>query len=293
MVKLFGIDIAKEVNAAIKGAGGVRDGVLIRSFPGVREISEGSLIILTETDLTGIRAVADANLLTPLDPSGVSGTADGFVPSVDNNTHLLVSSNLGLAPAGQTRVAVTYLRLGTLPGETEAIFRFAGPGFSAQADLTLDLATGIITDQGSALTKVAISDAGNGWFRVHIETESSGGDMFMEVASDGAFSGDAVNPVFFFWDIWFGLPNTNLSSGTQPRTSSHAFQGFVETREKRRSDQVATSSMAVVTILGASVASSVIPQVNDSVTIDGDTYTLVELLSRDPAEAVYEFRTEN
>ncbi len=83
-----------------------------------------------------------------------------------------------------------------------------------------------------------------------------------------------------------------LTGGTNPATSAHAFNGFVETKEDRRPGQVGAMSMAVVTVLGASVSPAAVPEVNDTAVLDGVTYTLVELLSGDPATAVFEFRAE-
>ena len=69
-------------------------------------------------------------------------------------------------------------------------------------------------------------------------------------------------------------------------------EGFVETKEDRRPGQVGASTLSVVTVLGTSVSPAAAPEVNDRALIDGVTYTLVELLSSDPAAAVYEFKTE-
>ncbi len=80
------------------------------------------------------------------------------------------------------------------------------------------------------------------------------------------------------------------TAGTNPTTTSHSFSGFAETREARRPGQVGASSMAVVTVLGASVSPAAVPEVNDTATIDGVVYVLVELLSGDPAGATFEFR---
>lgn len=82
----------------------------------------------------------------------------------------------------------------------------------------------------------------------------------------------------------------SLTAGTNPTETTHSFKGFAETKEDRRSGQIGAQSMAVVTVLGASL--SVVPEVNDRALLDGVTYTLVELLSRDPAAAVFEFRAE-
>lgn len=84
----------------------------------------------------------------------------------------------------------------------------------------------------------------------------------------------------------------SLTGGTNPTTTAHTFNGFVETKAKRRRGQVGAEPMAVVTILGASVTPAAVPEVNDTVLIDGATFTLLELLNRDPAEAVYEFRAD-
>jgi hypothetical protein len=51
--------------------------------------------------------------------------------------------------------------------------------------------------------------------------------------------------------------------------------------------------MSVVSILGASLSPAVVPAVNDIVVIDGSTFTLVELLNLDPAEALYEFAADS
>lgn len=85
----------------------------------------------------------------------------------------------------------------------------------------------------------------------------------------------------------------SVTAGNAPTTTTHQFQGFVETKARRREGTQVPSGMAVVTILGATITPAVVPGVNNEVEIDGDTYTLLELLSRDPASAVYEFRAED
>lgn len=82
---------------------------------------------------------------------------------------------------------------------------------------------------------------------------------------------------------------TSPSAGTNPTTTTHTFQGFVEQRAVRRSGQVSSENMSVVSILAATITPVTTPAVNDTVLIDGTTYTLVELLALDPAEALYEF----
>ncbi len=117
-------------------------------------------------------------------------------------------------------------------------------------------------------------------------TELFGIDIAQTIAD--AFSGQLVEGA-----LEKKTPGTrtsgSLTGGTNPATTAHTFDGFVEAKEVRRQGEVGTESMVVVTIIGNSVNPLVIPEVNDEVTIEGLTYTLVELLSRDPASAVYEF----
>ncbi len=89
-----------------------------------------------------------------------------------------------------------------------------------------------------------------------------------------------------------GTRGANPTGGTAPTETSHTFQGFVDQRDVRRTGEVATNNMSVVSMLGASVLPLVVPVVNDRVVIDGVTYTLVELLGLDPASALYEFAAD-
>ena len=53
--------------------------------------------------------------------------------------------------------------------------------------------------------------------------------------------------------------------------------------------QVVGTDVAI-TLLGASIASSKVPAINDRVTIDGTTYDIVEILDIPPSKAVYVLR---
>ncbi len=81
----------------------------------------------------------------------------------------------------------------------------------------------------------------------------------------------------------------SLTAGTNPTGTTHSFEGFVEVRRERRDNQVGGASTSVLTIFGASITPAIVPGINDLAELDGDTYTLTELVSRDPASAVYEF----
>lgn len=85
---------------------------------------------------------------------------------------------------------------------------------------------------------------------------------------------------------------TDVLGGTNPTTTNHTFRGFVETRTPRRAESLVENPIAVVSILGATLEPAVKPDVGDVATIDGEVYTLVELLNADPARALYEFRGE-
>lgn len=84
----------------------------------------------------------------------------------------------------------------------------------------------------------------------------------------------------------------SLTAGTNPTSTVHSFKGFAETKGENRPGSSAPTSNAVVSILGASINPVAIPEVNDKATIDGSTYTLLELLDRDPAAAMYRFKAQ-
>lgn len=83
----------------------------------------------------------------------------------------------------------------------------------------------------------------------------------------------------------------SLTGGTNPTTTTHAFEGFVE-ETQTRVEGLATVTGKFLSILGASVAGGAVPEVDDTATMDGKTYTLVELVERDPAAALYKFKVE-
>lgn len=82
----------------------------------------------------------------------------------------------------------------------------------------------------------------------------------------------------------------SLTGGTNPTEATYAFRGFVTTAGERRPGSTSASSISTVSILGDSI--SVVPEVNDEVNIEGTDWTLLELVERDPAAALYVFRTE-
>jgi len=85
----------------------------------------------------------------------------------------------------------------------------------------------------------------------------------------------------------------DLTGGTNPTTTTHSCQGFVETKTKRMTGTLVEEPMSVVTIIGGSIKPAVVPSPTDTIDVDGVVWTLYELISRDPASAVYEFRGES
>jgi hypothetical protein len=90
-----------------------------------------------------------------------------------------------------------------------------------------------------------------------------------------------------------GVRGDNPTDGTNPTKTTHSFSGFVEQKDKRILGEVAAANQSTISILGASINPVAVPRVNDQVLLDGSTYTLVELLSLDPARALYEFSADS
>lgn len=83
-----------------------------------------------------------------------------------------------------------------------------------------------------------------------------------------------------------------LAGGTNPTPTIYSFRGFIETAGERRPGGLEPTSNAVVSVLGASVTPAATPTTGDRVTIEGETYELVELIDRDPAAALYRFKAQ-
>jgi hypothetical protein len=79
------------------------------------------------------------------------------------------------------------------------------------------------------------------------------------------------------------------TAGTQPTQVSYSFEGFVNDKAKSGPNVSQTTGKTLV-ILGASI--TVIPEAGDVVSVADEpvNYKLMELVSRDPAHATYEFK---
>ena len=80
---------------------------------------------------------------------------------------------------------------------------------------------------------------------------------------------------------------------TAPTSTEHTIQGFVNVahRERLRGQEAVLyqRNEQIATIVGGSIVPFVEPAKGDVVTFDGKSYTLGDLRSSDPAQAVYEF----
>ena len=84
----------------------------------------------------------------------------------------------------------------------------------------------------------------------------------------------------------------NPTARTDATVSTFNFQGFHSIRQIRRAGELIPETVAVLTIIGNSVSPRTVPRVNDRAQLDGLQVELVQLIQRDPAEAIYEFRTQ-
>ena len=84
-----------------------------------------------------------------------------------------------------------------------------------------------------------------------------------------------------------GTRGGSVSAGTNPTTANYAARGFTEDYQE---SQINGTSIQTgdrkVTLLGASIASSAIPEPNDKITIESYTYRITAV-QRDPAGATY------
>ncbi len=84
----------------------------------------------------------------------------------------------------------------------------------------------------------------------------------------------------------------SLAAGTNPTTTGYACKGFIEDRtQSNRPGSLVQSGGKVVSIFGATLDTGVVPAPTDTVTIEGSTFTVLEV-GRDPAAAVYELKVE-
>lgn len=78
-----------------------------------------------------------------------------------------------------------------------------------------------------------------------------------------------------------------LSGGTNPTRTSHAARGIRESITRRRPETLLQDTRAIISLLGASIAGGAIPETGDEIIIEGETFTIIGPVERDPAAALY------
>jgi hypothetical protein len=117
-----------------------------------------------------------------------------------------------------------------------------------------------------------------------------GVDIAGEIAT--AFSGQLVAGTLTKITPGTRTPG-NLTGGTNPTSVDYSFEGFIEDKtEVRKGGTLVSSGGKMVSILGGSLASGIVPASSDEVTIESATYKILAIEGRDPAAAMYECRVE-
>lgn len=78
-----------------------------------------------------------------------------------------------------------------------------------------------------------------------------------------------------------------LTGGTNPTETSYAAEGFIDSKNRKDiGGTLVEDGDVIIVLIGNSIASDQIPEVNDKVTIEGTTYR-IRGLDRDPDAATY------
>ena len=75
--------------------------------------------------------------------------------------------------------------------------------------------------------------------------------------------------------------------------SRHSLEALVERRQRRIGDSLTNETVLVITMVAGTITPTATPEPDDRIEIGGKVYTLVRLISLDPAEALYEFEASN
>ena len=81
----------------------------------------------------------------------------------------------------------------------------------------------------------------------------------------------------------------NPARTLQPTTTSHTLEAVVEAKTVRVGESAIPETRYIATLIAGSITPETIPEPNDQLSLDGRTYTLGRLISRDPASATYQF----
>ena len=80
----------------------------------------------------------------------------------------------------------------------------------------------------------------------------------------------------------------NLTAGTNPTSTSFTARGFIDSYSDDVIDETnVLASDRLITLIGNSIQDFAIPETDDRITIESQTWTIINV-SRDPAAATYE-----
>ena len=84
-----------------------------------------------------------------------------------------------------------------------------------------------------------------------------------------------------------------LTGGTNPTTVAYPFRGFLEnTTQQRLAETLVNIKGEFVSIFGNSLPAGIEPAASDKIVIESTTFTVLEIVSRDPAAALYTVRVQ-
>jgi hypothetical protein len=85
----------------------------------------------------------------------------------------------------------------------------------------------------------------------------------------------------------------SLTSGKVKTETDHDCKGFMDKAQRERMDgTVIAAGHYIVLIIGDSIQGGAVPEVNDQITIYGETYDIVGPIGSDPALATYELEVK-
>ncbi len=90
-----------------------------------------------------------------------------------------------------------------------------------------------------------------------------------------------------------GTRTGNLTGGTNPTSTPHTCKGFIDSQDRKSvNGTLVENGSVIVAIIGDSIADSAVPQVGDTIDIEGGTYR-IKAIDRDPAAALYTCLTKS
>ena len=111
-----------------------------------------------------------------------------------------------------------------------------------------------------------------------------------EVVASALASAGNLRPGVLLHNIEATRSADDPTETIQPDPTRHTIQGFVSVRQRQSEDpDLRNRNEQIMTIVGGSIVPFVEPTKGDKCTIDEKTYTLGDLRTVDPAQAVFEF----